>query len=94
MMSALVNEQNFDEMLKSVNNTRERIKSIAFELHSLKRNDSKKHLLERQISLLSSRYERDMHILSEMCEHQWESKYDYDNLRYEECLVCSNVRRF
>lgn len=46
-----------------------------------------------QTSIVLSKREKIMLELQSICKHSWVSKYDYEDLRYEECSVCLCVKK-
>jgi len=92
-MTDSIDKTEMDELIDSTKNIHACMVDIASQVQSLDNNDPKKTSLEAQLSLISARYKRDMDYLFLVCEHQWESKYDFNNLRYEQCNVCFNVKR-
>lgn len=94
LMSELTSNTSF--LIDSTKHLRDRITELAETIHALRvTNHPKEKIfgLERQLSLLSARYEREMNELMLICEHEWTSKYDIDNNRYSQCVVCDNQKR-
>ncbi len=82
-----------NELIDSTKTVKDCILKVLNEIQSLNNDDPKKSILESQLSLLTARYQRDMSELFIICQHEWESHYDVNDLRYEQCTLCFNIKR-
>lgn len=76
-------------LINSTQSIRNVIETLMVEKNNTPKADNSS--IDKQISVLEQRYQRDMLELFRMCDHVWESHYNYENNGYEVCSRCSYV---